>query len=711
VISHVSGIARKGKIPDFGGEAADQLQPEEALPGMPLPTERIPPAPQPQVSADQLLNPPVTETIATEETSGHDGGMAVRHSPETVDWRDQEDGAGPPTSIFEDAPVAQERLPTSFEQILPEATSIASADQPLGQRWSSRSNLGVPPQRLAYYDLTYLIDAVETAQSHWRPPRLHSHHLKQTAFKISVREGLTKYKEKAEQVIQAELNQLCDKGVFTGVHWEELSYAQRRKIIRSSLFLKEKFHSDGTFDKLKARLVAGGDMQDRTLYPDVSSPTVATQAVFIVAGIAADEQRTVVTMDIGGAYLNGILKEEVLMGLNKTVSELLIKCQPQYKKFLRPDGTCVVKLRKALYGCVESGKLWNEEICRQLTSMGYTANPYEECIFNKMVRGKQLTLALYVDDIMATCEDAKALDEDIAALRKRYKEVTVKEGQQHSYLGMTFDFATKRKVRVTMRGYVDDMVDEYRVEGFASSPAADDLFHIDPDSPTLPPARLAEFHSGVAKVLYLAKRVRADCLCATMFLTTRVLCATEQDWSKLQRLFKYINATKTMGTVLQRTRTDTVRAQVDASFAVHADMKSHTGIWITLGFGGFYIRSTKQRLMTKSSTESELVGMSDAIPMVIWFRNFLAAQGYDLLPAVICQDNQSTIALAQKGKSTSDRTRHIDIRYFFIKDLIERKEIVVEYLKTEDMIADLLTKPLQGHKFRRLRGMALNWYE
>jgi hypothetical protein len=103
--------------------------------------------------------------------------------------------------------------------------------------------------------------------------------------------------------------------------------------------------------------------------------------------------------------------------------------------------------------------------------------------------------------------------------------------------------------------------------------------------------------------------------------------------------------------------------------------------------------------------------MSDAIPMVIWFRNFLSGQGYDLLPAVICQDNQSTIALAEKGRSTSDRTRHIDIRYFFVKDLIERKEIEIEYLKTEDMIADLLTKPLQGHKFRRLRGLALNWHE
>jgi hypothetical protein len=150
---------------------------------------------------------------------------------------------------------------------------------------------------------------------------------------------------------------------------------------------------------------------------------------------------------------------------------------------------------------------------------------------------------------------------------------------------------------------------------------------------------------------------------------------------------------------------------VDASFAVHEDMKSHTGVWITLGRGGFYVRSTKQRLMTKSSTESELVGMSDALPMIVWFCNFLAAQGHVLLPAIIYQDNQSTIALAEKGKSTSDRTRHINIRYFFVKDLIDKGEVKIEYKQTDDMIADLLTKPLQGQKFRRLRAMALNWYE
>jgi hypothetical protein len=605
----------------------------------------------------------------------------------------------PDQPVFDRIP--HQPLPTSVSDIAPAASTE-------GQRHSTRSNIGVKPMRLNDYNLTYLIDAVESAGMPMRPLGLRR---RESAFKISVKEGIAKHKDLAVRAIQAELNQLCEKRVFVGVHWDKLTPAQRHKTIRSSLFLKEKHDANGKFEKLKARLVAGGDMQDRSVYTDVSSPTVALQAVFMIAGIAADEGRTVATMDIGGAYLNATMVEEVLMSLNKTVSELLVACQPQFKRFLRQDGTCVVKLEKALYGCVESGKLWNEEICRQLQSMGYLQNPYEDCIFNKTVRGKQITMALFVDDIMATCEDSRAIDEDIATLRVKYKEVTVHEGAQHSYLGMNFDFSSKKKVKVTMRGYMDDIVEEYEIQGHASSPASDDLFTLDPRSPTLPPAELAVFHSATAKMLYLAKRVRADCLCATMFLTTRVQCATQQDWFKLQRLLRYVNGTRQLGTVLQRTHVNQVRAHVDASFAVHEDMKSHTGVWITLGRGGFYVRSTKQRLMTKSSTESELVGMSDALPMVVWFSNFLAAQGHVLLPAIIYQDNQSTIALAEKGKSTSDRTRHINIRYFFIKDLIDKGEVKIEYKPTDDMIADLLTKPLQGQKFRELRAMALNWYE
>ena len=129
---------------------------------------------------------------------------------------------------------------------------------------------------------------------------------------------------------------------------------------------------------------------------------------------------------------------------------------------------------------------------------------------------------------------------------------------------------------------------------------------------------------------------------------------------------------------------------------------------ITLGEGAIYAKSGKQGLVTRSSTEAELVGLSDSSVQVIWLRNFLTEQGYQMGPAITCQDNESTIKLAQKGRSTSARTRHIAIRYFFIKDRIDTGEIELKQLPTHEMIADILTKPLSGKLFRDPRDLMLN---
>ena len=142
-----------------------------------------------------------------------------------------------------------------------------------------------------------------------------------------------------------------------------------------------------------------------------------------------------------------------------------------------------------------------------------------------------------------------------------------------------------------------------------------------------------------------------------------------------------------------------MHAFIDASFAVHPDARAHTGIVITIGCGALYVKSVFQKLVSKSSTEAELIGLSDTIGQVIWTRNFLEALGYRLDPATVYQDNLSTIAMVHNGSPTSHRTRHINIRFFFVKDLEQRGEIMLEHCPSEDMLADFirLRDQILGH--------------
>ena len=105
--------------------------------------------------------------------------------------------------------------------------------------------------------------------------------------------------------------------------------------------------------------------------------------------------------------------------------------------------------------------------------------------------------------------------------------------------------------------------------------------------------------------------------------------------------------------------------------------------------------------MTRSSTESELVAISDSLSQILWTREYMLAAGVPLRPAVLYQDNLSTTFLANKGRSTSERTRHIKIRYFFIRHYIDANEIILEYMPTASMIADIMTKPLHGDLFEK----------
>jgi hypothetical protein len=113
--------------------------------------------------------------------------------------------------------------------------------------------------------------------------------------------------------------------------------------------------------------------------------------------------------------------------------------------------------------------------------------------------------------------------------------------------------------------------------------------------------------------------------------------------------------------------------------------------------------------VTKSSTEAELVALSDSASQGLHLRQFVIAQGYTCGPVTLYQDNMSTMALVERGRSAGERTRHIDIRYFWVKERVDSGEAIVRHLGTKDMYANLLTKPLQGAQFVSERDAMSGW--
>jgi hypothetical protein len=217
------------------------------------------------------------------------------------------------------------------------------------------------------------------------------------------------------------------------------------------------------------------------------------------------------------------------------------------------------------------------------------------------------------------------------------------------------------------------------------------------------------FHTMTAKLLFLSKRARPDLQQAVAFLTTRVRGPDTDDYKKLSRVIKYLRSDPHLPLTLEADDRRIMKWWVDASFAVHPDMKSHTGATGSMGKGSVYSTSTRQKINTKSSTEAELVAVNDIMPMVLWTRYFLEAQGYKVKDSKIHQDNMSSMLLEKNGRASSGKqTRHINIRYFFIADRVKSKEVSIEYCPTETMLADYLTKPLQGGKFRWFRDQVLN---
>ena len=277
-------------------------------------------------------------------------------------------------------------------------------------------------------------------------------------------------------------------------------------------------------------------------------------------------------VDIPNAFIQTVVKDDnnkVVMRVSGYMVDVLVKVAPKvYGPYVSTDKQgrkqLLVECLNAIYGTMVASL---RKFTRSLRNQGYTMNPYDPCVWNKMIKGKQITICFHVDNCKVSHESAQVVDEAISWLRRDYESIfedgsgamVVHRGHVHKYLGMTIDFSSRGLTKVSMIDYVKDIVsawdDKSNLDGFETylkkskgqpTAAPSNLFTVDEASIKLSEAQKTVFHNIVAKALYVAKSTRPDIAVAIAFLTTRVCEPDLQDWAKLSHLVEYLRSTLDM---------------------------------------------------------------------------------------------------------------------------------------------------------------------
>jgi hypothetical protein len=514
--------------------------------------------------------------------------------------------------------------------------------------------------------------------------------------------------EAAKKALELEVASAESKNVWHGVHEEDLTSEQRNLIISTMKNFKEKFKPTGEFEKYKVRILARGDTQ--TQLAETEGPVCRVETIFLVFCIAAIQQLEIIKIDFVAAYLNANMPDEVKhkwLLLDKHVSEILCNMNPnKWKQYLRPDGKILVQMDKMLYGYKEAAYYWNQCLMKMFTKAGYTISKKDKCLVY-LKRGENVAyIAITVDDCCcAISRDTDWKNELINVCKQEFGQCTIEEGDSINVIGMNFQInRTDRSIKVQQKHYIKTLIKEYNVTKRTVTPANDKLL-VEEDSPIL--TDQIKFMSINSSCMYAGKRTYPEILPATTYLATKYWKATKIDYEKAVRVIEYFNHDEDHHLYL-RPKSFNIVCAADASYAEHHDAKSHTGGVVGLeGFDEshayFIFISAKQPIIAKSACEAELIAQSTVGDYMIWLKDIIEElQLPTNKPITMLQDNKSAIHMTTMGTGTFKRSKHIKVRYFWLKDLVDTGTLLLKYISTLDMVADILSKPLTGFKFRYL---------
>lgn len=356
-----------------------------------------------------------------------------------------------------------------------------------------------------------------------------------------------------------------------------------------------------------------------------------------------------------------------------------------------------------MYGLKQSARVWNQKVNKTLESIGFRQSTTDNCLYIKD-DGKILTYVLvYVDDIIMASLNEETI-EDVAKEIGKVVQINCL-GDLNYYLGVQIHRDANGIFHINQKTYIEKLLIRFNMVDCKTSkiPMDPGYYKLDDSGEELEHNDV--YRQAIGSLLFLVCNTRPDIAVAVSILGRKVTRPSQSDWTEVKRIFRYLKGTKDyrlkLGEADQQLDKPNLIAFTDADWGNDPiDRKSNSGYVFKLYGGTISWTSHKQNCVTLSSTEAEYIALSESCQEALWLENLFKDFQLSIGNIEINEDNQSCLKMLANEKC-GKRTKHIEIKYHFAKNLWTTGKVHFKYCPTDENVADILTKPLAAIKFKK----------
>ena len=370
----------------------------------------------------------------------------------------------------------------------------------------------------------------------------------------------------------------------------------------------------------------------------------------------------------------------------------------------------VCQLKKSLYGLKQSPRQWYKRFDAFMTTHGFSRSAFDSCVYHKKMSGNSMIyLLLYVDDMLIAANNIT----EINILKKLLsKEFDMKDlGVAKKILGMEIS-RENGVVHLSQKRYIRKVLERFNMD--TSKPVSTPLASHFKLSELQMPQSMDEvehmskvpYASAVGSIMYAMVCTRPDIAQSVSVVSKYMANPGKRHWEAVKWILRYLKGAPDVGLTFRKSEGISILGYVDSDYAGDLDRRrSTTGYIFTLVGSAVSWKSTLQSIVALSTTEAEYMAATEAVKEAIWLKGLVAELSSAQLKSILKCDSQSAIHLI-KNQRFHERTKHIDVRFHFIQDVVEKGAIKVEKVITDDNAADMLTKIVPLAKFAHCKDLA-----